>query len=72
MENLAASRVELRCFVTLSPIVLMEVANASCGGFWIEFEFGRWLLPKIDDSLEILDPGYYRSGGSMLWAGVTL
>jgi len=36
--------------------VLLEVANASCARFWVEFEFGRWLLPKIDDSLEILDP----------------
>jgi hypothetical protein len=36
--------------------VLMEVPNASCARFWVEFEFGRWLLPKIDDSLEILDP----------------
>jgi len=36
--------------------VLMEVANASCARFWVEFEFGRWLLPKIDNSLEILNP----------------
>ena len=35
---------------------LIEVANASCARFWVEFEFGKWLLPKIDDSLNILDP----------------
>lgn len=35
---------------------LIEVANASCARFWIEFEFGKWLLPKIGDSLNILDP----------------
>jgi hypothetical protein len=35
---------------------LIEVANASCDRFWIEFEFGKWLLPKIDDSLNILNP----------------
>jgi hypothetical protein len=33
---------------------LIEVENASCARFWIEF--GKWLLPKIDDSLNILNP----------------
>lgn len=36
--------------------VLIEVANAGCARFWVEFEFGKWLPPKIDDSLNILDP----------------
>jgi hypothetical protein len=35
---------------------LIEVENASWARFWIEFEFGKWLLPKIDDSLNILNP----------------
>jgi hypothetical protein len=35
---------------------VIEVAGAGCARFWIEFEFGKWLLPKIEDSLEILDP----------------
>jgi hypothetical protein len=35
---------------------LIEVENASCARFWIEFEFGNWLLPKIGDSLNILNP----------------
>ncbi|SRR6266436_1879859 len=39
--------------LTSAPI---EVANASCARFWVEFEFGKWLLPKIDDSLNIVDP----------------
>jgi hypothetical protein len=36
--------------------VLIEVTNASCARFWVEFEFGKWLLPKIDHWLDILDP----------------
>ena len=31
-------------------------ASTGCARFWIEFEFGRWLLPRIDGFLEILDP----------------
>jgi hypothetical protein len=43
----------LRHPLTSVPI---EVANASSARFWIEFEFGKWLLPKIGDSLDILNP----------------
>jgi hypothetical protein len=39
-----------------NPGALIEVASASCSRFWIEFEFGRWLLPNIESSLDILDP----------------
>ena len=35
---------------------LIEVLQAGSARFWVEFEFGKWLLPKIDDSLDILDP----------------
>jgi hypothetical protein len=35
---------------------LIEVANASCARFWVELEFGKWLLPNIGSSLDILDP----------------
>jgi len=34
---------------------LIEVSNAGSARFWVEFEFGKWLLPKITDSLNILD-----------------
>jgi hypothetical protein len=34
----------------------IQVPNAGCARFWIEFEFGKWLLPKIDDSLDLLEP----------------
>jgi hypothetical protein len=35
---------------------LIEVTDAGCARFWVEFEFGKWLLPHIGSSLEILDP----------------
>src|SRR6266567_1195333 len=34
----------------------MEVPNAACARFWIEFQFGKWLLPKIGNSLNLLQP----------------
>jgi hypothetical protein len=35
---------------------VIHIPNAGCTRFWIEFEFGKWLLPKIDDSLDLLEP----------------
>ena len=35
---------------------LIKVAGAGCARFWIEFEFGKWLLPKFDHSLELMNP----------------
>lgn len=32
----------------------IEVAGAACARFWIEFQFGKWLLPKISSSLSLL------------------
>jgi hypothetical protein len=34
----------------------MEVANAGCARFWIEFEFGRFIYPKVTDGLDIFSP----------------
>ncbi len=35
----------------------VEVAHAGCASFWIEFELGKFLFPKIDvGDLEILNP----------------
>jgi hypothetical protein len=34
----------------------IKVDNANHARFWIEFEFGKWLLPKIEDSANILEP----------------
>jgi hypothetical protein len=35
---------------------VIEVASVGSARFWVEFEFGKWLTPKIGDSLNILDP----------------
>jgi hypothetical protein len=34
----------------------VEVADAGSARFWIEFEFGKWLLPKVSDSFDVLRP----------------
>lgn len=33
---------------------VIEVQNAGCARFWIEFEFGKFLYPEIQDNLEVL------------------
>jgi len=35
---------------------LIEVPDGGCARFWIEFEFGKFLLPQMDDTLEVLNP----------------
>lgn len=34
----------------------IEVPGAGCSRFWIEFEFGKFVLPKIEDRLDVLSP----------------
>lgn len=34
----------------------IEVPDAGCARFWIEFEFGRFLRPKMENSLNVLNP----------------
>jgi hypothetical protein len=34
----------------------IEVPEAGCTRFWVEFALGKWLFPKIDDSLDLLPP----------------
>ncbi len=40
---------------------IIEVPNAGCARFWIEFEFGKWLVPKIHDNLNLLVPVIIRN-----------
>ncbi|MGH9590272.1 MAG: hypothetical protein ACRD25_07740 [Terracidiphilus sp.] len=35
---------------------VIEVANAGCARFWIEFEFGKFMYPKVTDSFQVLSP----------------
>jgi hypothetical protein len=39
----------------------IEVPHAACARFWIEFEFGKWLFPKIDKSLDLIHPSILES-----------
>lgn len=35
---------------------VIEVANAGCARFWIEFEFGKFVYPKITNGLQVMSP----------------
>jgi hypothetical protein len=47
---------------------VIEAADAGCARFWIEFEFGKFIYPKVTDSLEVMSPaivlGAEHMGGS--------
>jgi hypothetical protein len=47
----------------------IEVPSAACARFWIEFQFGKWLLPKIDRSLNLLEPSILASAIEHFGAG---
>jgi hypothetical protein len=34
----------------------MNVPGAACARFWIEFQFGKWLFPRVGESLNVLEP----------------
>jgi hypothetical protein len=35
---------------------IIEIPNAACARFWIEFHFGKWLAPKIGNHLNLIQP----------------
>jgi hypothetical protein len=35
---------------------VIEVTDAGCARFWIEFEFGKFIYPKLTDNLEVMSP----------------
>jgi hypothetical protein len=39
-----------------NTLEVIEVPGAACALFWIEFEFGKMLFPKIEDRLDLIDP----------------
>lgn len=43
-------------FYQPSTGAIIKVPNAGCARFWIEFEFGNWLFPLINDHLNVLAP----------------
>jgi hypothetical protein len=38
-----------------NTLKIIEVPNAGCARFWIEFEFGKMLFPEINERLDLLD-----------------
>jgi|SRR5215472_784611 len=34
----------------------IQVADAGCARFWIEFEFGKWIFPRVNGDLTLLHP----------------
>jgi hypothetical protein len=32
------------------------VPDAACARFWVEFEFGKWLVPKVEESFDLIHP----------------
>jgi hypothetical protein len=39
---------------------VIEVPNAAAARFWIEFEFGKFIYPKIEKSLDVFSPPLVR------------
>jgi hypothetical protein len=35
---------------------IIEVPQAACARFWIEFHLGKWLLPKTANHLGLIHP----------------
>jgi|SRR5579862_3071874 len=39
----------------------IEIQHAGSARFWIELEFGKWLIPKMTDSFDVLQPDFVRA-----------
>ena len=39
-----------------NTLEVIEVPNAGCARFWIEFEYGKMLFPAIEDRLDLIEP----------------
>ncbi len=46
----------LGIFHNPDTLEVIEVPNAGCARFWIEFEFGKMLFPRIEDHLDLIEP----------------
>jgi hypothetical protein len=51
-----SSKDRLGIFHNPSTLAVIEVPNAGCARFWIEFEYGKMLFPPIDDRLDLMEP----------------
>jgi hypothetical protein len=39
----------------------IQVANSSCARFWLEFQFGKWLFPRANGNLNLLEPSILKA-----------
>jgi hypothetical protein len=39
-----------------NTLEIIEVPNAGCARFWIEFEYGKMLFPAVEDRLDLIEP----------------
>jgi hypothetical protein len=46
----------LGIFHNPNTLAIIEVPNAGCARFWIEFEYGKMLFPRIEDRLDLMEP----------------
>jgi len=51
-----SSNDRLGVFYNPDTLNRIEVAGAGCARFWVEFEFGKSLFPKIVDRLDLIEP----------------
>jgi hypothetical protein len=54
------SDAKLGLFSNLNNLQVIEVPNAGCARFWIEFQLGKFLFPKVETNLELLHPAIVR------------
>jgi hypothetical protein len=54
--NLCSTLVKVGQFSNPHNMKVIKVAGAGCARFWIEIELGKFLLPTINESLDILNP----------------
>jgi hypothetical protein len=46
----------LGIFHNPKTLEVIEVPKAGCARFWIEFEYGKMLFPRIEDNLQLIEP----------------
>src|SRR5207245_383105 len=51
-----SSKNRLGIFHSPKTLKVIEVPKAGCARFWIEFEYGKMLFPRIEDSLDLIEP----------------
>ncbi len=51
-----SSKDRLGIYHNPNTLEVIEVRKAGCARFWIEFEYGKMLFPRIEDRLDLMEP----------------